>query len=532
MEHRLTGTGLWRTLSRGFFYFRRNSYRDLHGQRRHAMKKTISLLAFIIILAVFASSPYTATFKSLGEIGHPWDISGNGLVLVGEDRSSEKPFKWTQSGGGVSLGLPDGYSDGLAEASSYDGSVIVGTLFTGELPDRNEEAFRWTQKEGYQKLGFLKGHTNSDATEVSGDGSVVVGYSYTDLSNRQAFRWTAAEGMVGLGFLPGHTKSGAYAISKDGSLIVGGCWTTNGPTSAFRWTAAEGMTELGLPPKYLPRKISADGSTIIGNRNDGESNEAGFVWNAKKGVIDLKFDALGVSGDGSKVVGVTAFPPYNSWIWDSAKGERFLADVFKKNYHLNSIDNWDLISHGMSEDGKVLFGTYGNSMDTVWMVNLIQSVDISGDWIVDVVESFSAKGLGKATEAANSVISFNFNDSSNGTVDLSNGTYSGNFSLDGKGKKVIWNLDEISLQDLENNLREWFISLEKKSGEISSSSDVTIFQLTRLSIKPITISMKTQSPVKATLRAKGNATFNNIKGKWVDKNFTYRLTATFVGKSP
>ncbi len=185
-------------------------------------------------------------------------ISGDGLVVVGASQSTkslvyipylptaEPPgggpptynvtantaFRWTQSGGMISLGTLPGDFGSIAYAASFDGSVIVGSstasppyFFSSTHPQtRGSEAFRWTQANGMVALGYLPGDTISEALDVSADGSVVVGDSSGNYSNGafgypQAFRWTQASGMIGLGFQPDDISwATAELISAHGSL--------------------------------------------------------------------------------------------------------------------------------------------------------------------------------------------------------------------------------------------------------------------------------------------------------------------------
>ena len=146
-------------------------------------------------------------------------VSQDGSVVVGQ--KGNEPFRWTQSGGMVSLG-----GVGMASGVSGDGTVVVG--------QSGSDVFRWTQAGGMMDLG------SGIAYGVSRDGSVVVGQS-----GAAPFRWTEAGGMVSLG---GHAL--AYGVSENGSVVVGTMYSGfvgtgwSDPTEAFYWTAASGKLNL------------------------------------------------------------------------------------------------------------------------------------------------------------------------------------------------------------------------------------------------------------------------------------------------
>ena len=202
------------------------------------------------------------------DIGHIFDISSDGAVMVGIGPTNEA-FRWTTTGGAVGIGdLPGGYFISFAAAVSADGKVVVG--YSGSTA--GFEAFRWTATGGMKGLGDLPGGDfYSSAQDVSADGKVVVGYG-TSSNGTEAFRWTATGGMVGLGHLPGQVSSEARAVSGNGSVVVG-----QSGTQAFIWDSANGMQSLqevlstqysvNLAGWYLyaANGISSDGKTIVGH---------------------------------------------------------------------------------------------------------------------------------------------------------------------------------------------------------------------------------------------------------------------------
>jgi probable HAF family extracellular repeat protein len=115
-------------------------------------------------------------------------ISADGSVIVGTGQTSVlffvgqgKAFRWTATTGMVGLGdLPGGFSYSRANATSSDGSVVVGMSFS----ETNETAFRWTETGGMEsvldllvKSGVdMTGWRLTNASSISADGQVIVGY--------------------------------------------------------------------------------------------------------------------------------------------------------------------------------------------------------------------------------------------------------------------------------------------------------------------------------------------------------------------
>ena len=152
---------------------------------------------------------------------------------------------------------------------------------------------------------------------VSADGSVVVG----QMGLQEAFRWTAADGIVGLGYIAdfdGFQESSANGISGDGKIIAGYSSSSNASTEAFRWTASGGMTSLRDPASdnffYEANGVSGDGSAIVGVEIVAGHNPAiieAFRWTQGRGSVGLGqlsggmygSVALAASYDGSAIVG-------------------------------------------------------------------------------------------------------------------------------------------------------------------------------------------------------------------------------------
>ena len=139
------------------------------------------------------------------------------------------------------------------------------------------------------------------------------------------FRWTSGGGLVSLGDLAGG-GSQANAVSADGLVVVGQGNSALGD-EAFRWTSMVGLVSLGDLPGgafcSIARSVSGDGSVVVGQGNSASGTEA-FLWDGVNGIQSLQdvlvsqlgldltgwtlLDALGVSSDGTTIVGVGVNP--------------------------------------------------------------------------------------------------------------------------------------------------------------------------------------------------------------------------------
>ncbi len=259
-------------------------------------------------------------------------ISGSGKVVVGSSPSQPSPspifraFRWTEAGGVETLGTLGGgeNEESYANAVSDDGAVVVGlsedTVSSGGSLSSTNLAFKWTASGGMVSLGTLDGDKASEANGISGDGKVIVGSSSDGMGGNTAVFWTDA-GIQSLG----STKNSSFAhdASDDGSVIVGS--QSSGRNRAFRWTAAGGITELGLIGAGLDNTaygVSADGLVVVGQASTSSSGtQRAFRWTEADGMItvedwlrnngatiatDITQQAKATSCDGSVVVGTTS----------------------------------------------------------------------------------------------------------------------------------------------------------------------------------------------------------------------------------
>ena len=266
----------------------------------------------------FRWSPLSGMQPLGGLGGGPFDsraeaISADGSTITGRGRiansgsgaSQYNAFRWTASGGMVSIGdLPGGVISAAGHAISSDGSAIVGSSSSSA----GSETFRWTAAGGMQSVPaqFPASGTDNGAYGVTRDGTVLAGTSQANgFSPFQAYKWSSSGGLLALGDMPGGvTYSWGTGISNDGNVIVGYSGSANaGPNSgdyeAFRWTPGGGMAGLGDLPGgsffSMARAVSADGNTVVGRSVTSLGFAEGFIWDSSNGMRKLS-DVLAAAG--------------------------------------------------------------------------------------------------------------------------------------------------------------------------------------------------------------------------------------------
>jgi probable HAF family extracellular repeat protein len=162
-------------------------------------------------------------------------VSADGTVVVGTDNSTGdyKPFIWS-----TETGMQEIPSRGaFASDISGDGRVVIVNSY--DTYD-TYPTYRWTESEGALSIG------NGVALATNYDGSVIVGRS-----NGDAFIWTSEIGMWNLQEylnslscpnLAGWRLTRAYGLSDDGLTIAGYGINPNGDTEAWVATIPEPAT--------------------------------------------------------------------------------------------------------------------------------------------------------------------------------------------------------------------------------------------------------------------------------------------------
>lgn len=128
---------------------------------------------------------WDGTLTDLGRLGSnrfvfATDVSSDGSTHIGFN--GRRPWRWTQSGGMVGLGFPEGGNIGAARGVNRDGTIIVGA-WDGPGLDI-QRASIWTSTNGNRDLQAyleeergldLQGWYLLEATGISDDGSTMVG---------------------------------------------------------------------------------------------------------------------------------------------------------------------------------------------------------------------------------------------------------------------------------------------------------------------------------------------------------------------
>jgi probable HAF family extracellular repeat protein len=254
----------------------------------------------------------TSAGRTVITLGESRGVSGNGLVVVGDEAvgGTKRAFTWTASGGVSALstsGLSGTINASYANGANSDGSVVVGRAVDDSAS--TSKGVRWVNGVA-QDLGSLGGSYTSGVA-VSGDGGVVAGNSANGASERRAFRWesgtmTMLTTLGGAGTLGGQAAN-VWGMSGDGSIIVGESGQAGtSTTAAFLWTQALGMVDLKTYLTTLgvnltgwelthAQAISFDGTTIAGQGKFNGGSSTGWIING------LNFSA--VPGSGLAAVG-------------------------------------------------------------------------------------------------------------------------------------------------------------------------------------------------------------------------------------
>lgn len=264
-----------------------------------------------------------------GVFGIAHGASDDGSVAVGEV-GSEVPARWIADGDGMTIATPPAIpAPGVLYDVSTDGTALVGAA----IPDGalHLRALLWTEAGGLDWLPDLpEGLERGHARALSEDGATAVGVGF-GATGDEAVRWTLGESVsaLGLGRLPGGDQSGATDVSMDGSVVVGWSESTNG-RRAFRWTAGSGMQDLGtataLDDESEALGVSGDGSIVV-----GRSGGLAFVWDATLGMRPLRQALLddcgldifpwqltgvaGISSDGRTIAGSGTLAPMGDDLW-------------------------------------------------------------------------------------------------------------------------------------------------------------------------------------------------------------------------
>jgi probable HAF family extracellular repeat protein len=294
-------------------------------------------------------------------------VSGNGLVVAGTAIFDHRGFPVRWAAGGIEPLIPLSSFGGVAEAISFDGSVITGNT--------SNQVYRWNEATGMELIAAAPGMSSCRGFGISANGDVIVGFCTYTGGGRRAFRWTEATGMTDLGPVAGYSEVRAWGVSADGQAIAG---TLQNPSSgaqrAFTWTEAGGFRV--IPP--LPGTnqcsgfaISGDGLVVVGSCRSGQNAQA-FRWAEATGMerissfAESDVTAYGVDWAGDVVVGGSS---RGAWLWTLSSGgvhlQSFLGSAVPSSHAL-----W--VAYSVSHDGRAISGTTddGSLIDEAFIARL------------------------------------------------------------------------------------------------------------------------------------------------------------------
>ncbi len=376
--------------------------------------------------------PFRGEFHGLGFPtgggSYAIDVSGDGRVILGEDRSiatGRQAFVWSPATGRTPYNmLPSGASGTPFVTSISSDGVYVGGSATvvskfGNFTRSFNSGVLWSLS-GSQSFA---GRYNDDiyVASLSGDGSVVVGsesnfgtiscscfgsyitrevwaYRYTRGGNFEEIDWLTSDDGVR------YINSRGIDVSKDGdTVLINGfdssvgdraepfLWNANGelrPLGQATITTQQGPTPVVHTLLTRGEAISANGSTVVGSAQStiqdyyetGLNGTWPVLWREQSGWIDLgrlKTTAgetfIGgiarhVSGDGSIVVGSASLESLNA---DSS--------VSPTN-NINAPFLWDE-ARGMRDLADVLQLDYGLDLSG-WTLNEATGISDDGSTII------------------------------------------------------------------------------------------------------------------------------------------------------
>jgi uncharacterized membrane protein len=341
----------------------------------------VSTITEAVALSAVLAIPLTAqgTFTPIGRSGsRATGISGDGRIIVGSYASGGRAWRWSESEGYQDLG---GNAPQVTEARiSRDGKTIV-------YSDRDAQGFIsaaiWQGGQSWRTLGGVpggvpggyQGRELSTSYGVSGDGSVIVGLAWMK-DRSAAFRWDSSAGMVSLGSLRGESGR-ASMISADGHVIGG--WDRSldgaGDRSAVIWW--NGLERLLHPFSWMSEVIASnEAGTVLVGRGHPANFGHGFRWLAGDGKADdlgaiippyYNFDrfdpnistGLGVTDDGSIVVGTSGSAPVEAMVWTPATKIVPLARYLMDRGIQGGFEKWIILFEAavINPDGQVIAGS-------------------------------------------------------------------------------------------------------------------------------------------------------------------------------
>jgi probable HAF family extracellular repeat protein len=261
-------------------------------------------------------------------------------------------------------------NENVPQAFSRDGTTLTGF----RIIDGRARAFAWNADDGFNLFGTTPAFgTGSSAQAVGDDGRYISGERVVG-GARRVYRYDTLTGdSLTLGSFADAPTSTVSGISADGNVVVGYGSTPFDNYRAFYWTPQGGFRAIpGLNGAAQALGVSSDGSRIVGVQLGSSASEA-FVWSQSQGtqVLEkLAFDqattAYAVNGAGTLSVGTASYVAndnlisYDAIVWQGTEILRRIPIIegYRRAY-----------AYSLSEDGSVITGVadrLGAQVAFVW----------------------------------------------------------------------------------------------------------------------------------------------------------------------
>ena len=303
------------------------------------------------------------------------------------------------------VALPGPGEFSTTSALSGNGAIKVGEA---------GGAYIWNNNDGNQGQAL----TGERALAISADGSTVVGQS-----GKIAALWTLPTGARTLLDPPaGYDSAVAQGVSANGQIICGRAFNSAeaiaagaaNHTHAFRQVRGAAAQDLGVSSGFnssIALGISADGSKVVGASAEGGG---GFVWSLEDGMMVLSdhvddegfTSAYAISADGKVYVGTANKGEASlAILWTDSGGH--LADPIQSSLiarGVSGVAGWRLsYATGISQDGYTICGVGinpSNSKTEGWVATLPPILRPPTIGVIDQASAYLDKPFSKQIEGS------------------------------------------------------------------------------------------------------------------------------------
>ncbi len=232
-------------------------------------------------------------------------------------------------------------------------ATCASLAFAAQLPSH-------AAAQSLTQLNSLGGGYGTFGMDVSADANTAIGYGGTAVSTTRVGKWFggSATAFAILSPVTDYQSCSGIALSADGSIAAGTSTESPAsfaPTRATRWVGAT-IQNLGVLPNghgSYALGVSGDGSVVVGYCLMQDMNLIGFRWSAATGMVPMgTYDGRNISTatdaghDGSVIVGTLPLPSH-AYRWTSEGGFQDLGSV---------TPDGSSSATGVSSDGNVVVG--------------------------------------------------------------------------------------------------------------------------------------------------------------------------------